>query len=548
MGKKTKYFHLCIATFLALQPISLLAETEVSSPGEISTPRPFPQPPDILAPILRVDRQQDEKPITINSFSIDAQVNGLFATVRTLIVFGNPNDRVLEGELQFPLPDGASVCGYALDMDGRMRDGVVVKKGEARIAAEAKVKIDVDQDIVVQINGNVWNTRICPIPAHGTRTIRVEYVTPLVFDSNEEAALRIAMPREHLGERSISIAVPISDNLPPPRIGGLGGRRFAAAKAVWRATSIERDIAPSEDIVVALSVLPPTFAALETHHGETWFAASVTAPPPKDEEPVTSAPAFRILWDSSGSRRPIDIERSIKAVELLPRKTYYSLVAFSNAPAEERYFSSRAELIDALTNICYGGCADLAALAATNRMLTTAKDIQTILFTDGMGTLYPETKDVSFNALALVSGDKCDMERLRLACSGRVLDLETADSEAIAHEILYPGRFLVGVRGNGVDLLQGIGQPALGRIIVLGRLMRNETEIRFDFGEGMFSAPIRLAKSDARKGNTLARVRAAKRIVQLSSRADDNAEELLALGREYGLASPVTSLIVPDVP
>ena len=484
--------------------------------------------------------------MTIDSYSVDAQVNGLFATVRTLIVFGNPNDRVLEGELAFSLPDGASVCGYALDVGGHMRDGVVVRKDEARIAFEAEVKAGVDPGIAEHVKGNVWNTRIYPIPAHGARTIRVEYVTPLVFDSNGEAALRLSMPQERLGERSVSIAVPIRDNLPPPRLGGLGDRRFAAAQAVWRATSIDRDVTPAADIVVAMPVLPTTFAAVETHRGETWFAASVTAPPPKTEEPITSAPAFRILWDASGSRRPADIERSIKAVELLPRNTYYSLVVFRDTPEEERYFSSRAELIGALTNICYDGGTDLAALAATNTMLTTAADVQTILFTDGMDTLSPDAKDISFKALALVSGSDRDMEGLRLACGGRVLDLETATPEAIAHEILHPARFLAGIQGEGVDLVQGIGQPALGRIVVLGRLTRDETEICFDFGEGTLSNPIRLAKSDAREGNTLAQARAAKRIAQLSPRADDNADELLALGREYGLASPKTSLIVLD--
>ena len=507
---------------------------------------PLPEPPDIPAPTLRVNTRQDEKPMTIDTYGVDAQVNGLFATVRTLIVFGNPNDRVLEGELEFSLPDGASVCGYALDIDGRMRDGVVVKKDEARIAFEAEVKAGVDPGLVEQVKGNVWKTRVYPIPAHGARTVRVEYVTPLVFDSNGDAALRLAMPRERLGECSVSIAVPIRDNLPPPRLGGLGDRRFAAAQAVWRTSSIERDVVPSQDVIVAMPVLPPTFTAIESCRGETWFAASVTAPPPKAEEPVTSAPAFRILWDASGSRRPIDIERSLKAVELLPHHTYYSLVVFRDTPEEERYFSSREELMGALTNICYDGGTDLAALAATNNMLTTAKDVQTILFTDGMDTLSENAKDISFNALALVSGGERDMEALRLACGGRVFDLETVTSEAIAHEILHPSRFLAGIRGDGVDLLQGIGQPALGRIIVLGRLTRDETEIRFDFGDETLSEPMRLAKSEAHEGNTLARARAAKRIAQLSPRADDNADELLALGREYGLASAKTSLIVLD--
>ena len=46
--------------------------------------------------------------MTTDSYAVEAQVNGLFATVSTTIVFGNPNGRVLEGELEFPLPEGAA--------------------------------------------------------------------------------------------------------------------------------------------------------------------------------------------------------------------------------------------------------------------------------------------------------------------------------------------------------------------------------------------------------------------------------------------------------
>ena len=523
---------------LSMMPAVLVADESRTIPAII--------PPPVPPPVLRVNVRENEKPMTIDSFGVDAQVNGLFATVRVLIVFGNPNGRVLEGELEFPLPDGASVCGYALDVDGRLRDGVVVKKDEARIAFEAEVKAGVDPGLVEHVQGNVWRTRLYPIPARGARTVRIEYVTPLVFGDDGGAALRLPMPHEKLGERSISIAVPIRDNLPPPRLGGLGDRRFAAAEAVWRTTSVERDVSPAEDVIVALPLLPPTFATVETCKGETWFAASVMAPPPEPETPVTSAPAFRILWDASGSRRAADVDMALEAVKLLPRETYYSLVVFRDTPEPERYFSSRAELMGALTNITYDGGTDLAALAATNDTLTTSKDVQTLLFTDGMDTLSAGPVNVRFKALALVSGSECDMEGLRLACGGRVLDLAVASPETIAHEILHPARFLENIAGNGVDLLQGIGQPAVGRLVVLGRLKNEVAEIRFDFGKGIMSAPVALSRSAARPGDTVARARAAKRVAQLSPRADDNSEELLAIGREYGLASPKTSLIVLD--
>ena len=513
-------------------------------------PMPRRPHPPLPPPILHVNMRANEKPLTVDSYKLDAQVNGLFATVSTTLVFGNPNGRVLEGELAFPLPEGASVCGYALDVNGRLRDGVVVKKDEARIAFEAEVKAGVDPGLVEHVKGNMWKTRIYPIPAHGARTIRVDYVTPLTFAPNGDAALLLTMPREKLAERTIDITVPIRANLPPPTLGGLGDQRFTQAEAVWRTSSTERDVTPTEDVVVALPQLPSTFAAVEKTGSEFWFAASMIAPAQNATPPSTLNPqhAFRILWDASGSRKPADIAKAREVLGFLPDSARYSLVVFRDAPEAERSFASRSELLAALEDIAYDGGTDFAALHAQLATLNSqsADKPSTLLFTDGMDTLSAETKGISFNALALVSGSEKDTESLRLACGGRILDLATATKESITREIFTPSRFLANVVGEGIDLVQGIGQMAAGRVIVLGRLAADATSIRFDFGNGLMSEPIALAKADAREGRTVARTRAAKRIAQLSPRADDNADELLALGREYGLASPKTSLIVLD--
>ena len=525
-----------LAAAMILGTLSVVADV-VPAPRQ-----PAPPVPPVPPPVLHVQTRANEKPLTINAYTVEAQVNGLFATVSTTITFGNPNARIFEGELEFPLPDGASVCGYALDVNGHLRNGVVVKKDEARIAFEAEVKAGVDPGIVEHVKGNMWKTRIYPIPANGARTIRVDYVTPLAFAPNGDAALVLAMPRETLATRTINITVPIRANLPPPTLGGLGDQRFAEAEAVWRTSSTETDVTPAEDVVVALPQLPLTFAAVEKTGSEYWFAASVAAPPAAETKRTVTA--FRILWDASGSRKPADIAKARAAIMALPEAARYSLIAFRDAPEPEQTFADRAALLAALETVAYDGGTDFAALAKA--VAAKKEKAVTLLFTDGMDTLSGDGERVSLDALALVSGGEKDVEALRLMCGGRVIDLATATKEAVMREVYQPSRFVAGVEGSGVDLLQGVGQMVVGRVTVLGRLAADSATIRIDFGGGLKSKPITLAKSDAKEGRTLARARAAKRIAQLSPRADDNAEELLALGREYGLASPKTSLIVLD--
>ncbi|MBQ7190847.1 MAG: DUF2135 domain-containing protein, partial [Kiritimatiellae bacterium] len=55
---------------------------------------------------------------------------------------------------------------------------------------------------------------------------------------------------------------------------------------------------------------------------------------------------------------------------------------------------------------------------------------------------------------------------------------------------------------------------------------------------------ISLSKKDAPRGDTLATAWASLRVTRLAPRADDNAEELLSLGRKFGVVSPATSLLV----
>ena len=51
--------------------------------------------------------------------------------------FFNPNGRILVGKLQVPLADGQVVTGFALDVDGQLRDAVPVEKARAQQVFEA---------------------------------------------------------------------------------------------------------------------------------------------------------------------------------------------------------------------------------------------------------------------------------------------------------------------------------------------------------------------------------------------------------------------------
>ncbi len=112
--------------------------------------RPF-QPPVVVRPpvlLVRPDDDAPSTPLVLEQARYEVTVTGLGARTRATLVFRNGLGRVLDGELVFPLPEGALVSGFALDVNGRMTDGVIVEAGEARIAFETEVRRGVDPGLV----------------------------------------------------------------------------------------------------------------------------------------------------------------------------------------------------------------------------------------------------------------------------------------------------------------------------------------------------------------------------------------------------------------
>ena len=168
-----------IASIL-LFPLALNALTTRESVRNPKMIIPHPLPP----PIIRVaDIRADEKPVNVDKTEKTVEENAFFLRVRTSFTFTNPNKRIMSGELEFPIPDGAFVCGYALEVNGEMVPGVVCEKEKARVAFENEVRKGVDPGIVEQVKGNIWKTRIFPLNPNTPRKAEVEYVAPKSTDN-----------------------------------------------------------------------------------------------------------------------------------------------------------------------------------------------------------------------------------------------------------------------------------------------------------------------------------------------------------------------------
>lgn len=114
-----------------------------------------------------------ENPIHLTLSSTQSEIFGNIQISTLNLIVANESNRILEGELAFPLDEGESVIGYALDIDGSLRQGVVVEKEKGRQVFEAVVRQGIDPGLVEKTSGNNFKTRIYPLPAKGIRQVQI---------------------------------------------------------------------------------------------------------------------------------------------------------------------------------------------------------------------------------------------------------------------------------------------------------------------------------------------------------------------------------------
>ncbi len=498
-----------------------------------------------IVSIFRVnvaDIRVEETAPQIGEYAVEARVKGSFARVITEFTIVNQNGRTFEGELEFPLPESGVVCGYAIDIDGVMTEGCIVEKEKARIAFESEVKRGADPGLVEQVSGNIYRTRIYPIPAHGHRRIRLEYITSLSFDADGSAALWLPMPSEKLAKRDVCVEVDIA-GAGVPTIGGLGDKRFTQSHAVWRVEAHETEVQGSDHLLIGIPELPERIVSVEAFDGDRYFCASIKAASAQPRASVV-ANAWRIYWDASGSRQASDIAKARLLLEQLPESASYELIVFCNTVESTKLYTSRKSLLEAVDRVIYDG-----ATQYCNLPVGPFEGI-TLFFSDGFDTLakYPQTHYVpdlgTENVAVVVSGVKRNTPVLKRIGAGRLIDLDILSAEDALQQILYAPIVVAAVNGN-LQNVEGIGEPVLGRITVLGRLSSAKTTCALILSDGR-NYTFDLDQSVAASGNTLATAWAAQRIAALSPNSDDREvrEELLALGRHFSIVSPVSSMIV----
>ncbi|MBO9708660.1 MAG: hypothetical protein J7521_10635 [Caulobacter sp.] len=301
--------------------------------------------------------------LKIGRLDVGVVLDGGLARTVIEVRFDNPGKEAMEGDFTLALPAGAVIDGYALDVDGRMVDGVLTGKRQARLVYERRVRAGIDPGLAEVTDDNAFHTQVFPILAGKGRTIRLSYVSPLAADGG--FVLPLAADQA-VGEFKLAVTVVGADA--PPDIAQPGlplkwakdGQRLTAGASA-------RDVTLSQGLRIG-AWKPVQALRLSRHtNGERFFELSL----PFDAHAV-AAGRLRIYWDRSRSRTDDDLKGEIAVLRRYveaARPRAIELVTFADdAPRATVLASPTGEALEAaLGAVAYGGASSLKGVFKAGR-------------------------------------------------------------------------------------------------------------------------------------------------------------------------------------
>lgn len=512
--------------------------------------------PALTAPPL-IRSEGAATPVRLREAALSIDIDGGFARSTLSMTLYNPNDRVLEGTLEFPLQPGQQVAGFALDVDGAMRDAVPVAKPKAQQVFESIERRNVDPGLLEQTSGQHFRLRVYPVPPGGTRRVRlvIDEAMPRV-----EGDWRLALPVELLaGAEGFSLDVRADGLRAAPRAAGVfADLRFVRAGRAWRAQVARRDFRPRTGLSLRFPAAEDARVFVQRVGDERYALVDVPVGAMSGE--ARRLPGrIGLLWDASASGRRRDT-----AGELAVLDRYFAALGdgrvqlrlLRDVGEDAGTFEIRggdwSRLRAALERVVYDGASDLGDWRpdpAVGEYLLVSDGLQNY----GSGA-FPDLGDSqSLHVLnsAGAASDAARLSALAEARGGRMVAWQgSAGVAAAAAALLSVAPRLAQLDGQGIVDLQPQSWLADGRVLrIAGRLTEPQARLRFALvggGDAMrFDVPI---DAEAAPGAQVAQLWANWRIAALAAQPERHRAEIARLGQRFGIVTPGTSLLVLEAP
>ncbi len=514
----------------------------------------------IPSPNIRVNNlKQDETPVKVSEVKTDVKIVGSLAVTTIEMSFYNPNNRVLEGELNFPLAEGQTIFRFALDINGKLREGVVVEKAKGQAVFESTIRKNIDPGLLEKTQGNNFRTRVYPLPAKGYRTILIAYEQELSRDNDN---YRFFLPVEYGDKLNFNLTISVfgSDNTPKMDKTPWGNFKFDKAGDAYLASYSAKDYSAQGQLIFSIPVKDnrKLFVEKGKISNETVFYSQIF---PEIVNKTKQLPSrIALYWDASSSmeKRNFKLEAELLSAYFKEiNNVTIDLYTFNCILKKNNSFSIKngnwSELKLVLENMAYDGGTQLGTL---NLNATKADEI--LLFTDGLsnfGKITPETGTIPVSTISsTLSTNHTLLKFITSSTGGKFINLMQETPQESVNMLKNESYRLISADYNKSDIsdftTSGTVIKAISGFSMAGKLNVAETTITLNFGIGnevLHSEKVVIRAKDAVDyDNIVERVWAEKRITELDQLYDQNKDEIESLGRKYNIVTRNTSLIVLD--
>lgn len=499
---------------------------------------------------------QRNNDVVLQKLNIETKITGRISTNTVTMVFRNNSGRLREGRVTFPLPEGVSAGGYALDINGKLRNAVPVEKEKAREVYETIKKRNVDPGILEKVEGNNFRTTVYPIAANGgERTVQITYNYELKKSGNAYQYFLPLGGNTEIPEFTLKTTVFQSTGVPQLEEKPDGSFDFIKNGNVWVAETHKANFKSVNNIKISLPRQEggQTVLMQKAAGNTSYFLAGIAVNPGERAKKLPERLA--VVWDNSLSGKKRDhskewalLETYFKTNKNLTVKVYFLNHTFEEGQAFKISNGNWNVLKEYLLQAIYDCGTDFG-------QLMPVKEEEVLFFTDGLSSF----GELKFNGnknkpvYTVASSAAVNTAQLKFISNttgGEFLNLNENDpAKEVKKLLVQPLKFL-GLEQNDTisEAYPSLPQIISRDFVLTGILNGTKSSVvaRFGYGNEVTETKTVSLNADEQtvKDWEISKFWAQKKLGELEIFEKENKDEIKNISRRFGLVSNNMSLMV----
>lgn len=502
-------------------------------------------------PRIEIGPRPDEKSVSLQSMDVQVEIFGNLAKTTTTLIFSNSSNRNLEGNLVFPLPENTTISGYAIDINGKLRNAVPVTKARAVEVFESIQKQNIDPGIVEKVEGNNFRTRISPIPAKGSRTIQLSYYQELkLYKSAYQYQLPLDSSKK-IEKFNLITKVYNADGKPQLIESPDGSFNFSENSNIYEANLSKTDFTPKKSLIINLPKKPNNVESFVQKNvdGSVYFYANFLVD--AKFQPKVWSKNMGIIWDNSlsGLKRNHKKELEFLGQIISQEKNLNIEVSLLNISLEKsKVFQIKngdwSELKKYLENVTYDGGTNYAKILPTN-----LKADEYLMFSDGISSFGSNIFNIDKPFYTITSSPTSNYGVLKMIAQkvgGKFINLNENSVENAFKQINESSVQFLGIINNVAGEVYPISTNEVNNgISIAGISQYPNAKLTMMFGRnGKVEFNKELDLSKATQNLEIIKIWAQSKVNTLELNPEQNKTEIELIGKQFSIVTSNTSLIV----